>query len=88
MKTIVFKISPDGKTTEGLYDDFLTRGVVSPSEVRRISEVEFDPSLGGWATTLILPTGRMTLLEVKTRRKDALQYEIETINQMRKEGKL
>ena len=73
---IKIKISPDGKLVEGLYDDkFPWYGLRGDLEIKRASDVFFDPKERGWKVKIL--HNQLILPKCFKLRKDAIAYERE-----------
>ena len=70
------KISPDGKLIEGLYDDrFPWYNLGGTLEIKRASDVFFDPKEQGWKVKILCI--QEVLPKAFKLRKDAIEYERE-----------
>lgn len=67
------EVSPDGKEVSGLYSDCFPWNKIGELEVRRASDVFFNPRTQKWLVK-ILPD--LVLSEGFDKRKDAIAYEI------------
>lgn len=86
MGRYVYRISKDGLTIQGLWNDFLSN--LGDLQVFRASEVEFDNTSQQWTVTITLPGIEAYSIGKYSSRNEALNAEREHLNKLIADGSI
>lgn len=79
MRELVLKISPDGKDVVSLFSEVFPVGFLGIVNITRATDVRFDNECGKWEIYIIQE--RRVLPEKFTKRSEAIEHEVEYLNE-------